>query len=222
MSGLNHNTVIFLKNLKSNNNREWFEKNKKIYEAAKDDFQVLVTDVIAQLGKMDSGLAGIDPKKSIFRIYRDVRFSADKSPYKPNMGAYFNKGGKQAMTAGYYMHVEPGGNAFGAGGSWQPMPEQLAAIRQEIDYNFKEFKKILNAAGFKKQFSGIEGEKLKTVPKGYDAENPAIEFLKQKSFIVSSKFTDRQLEEKNFSAEIAGVFRQMKPLIEFLNHAMGY
>jgi uncharacterized protein (TIGR02453 family) len=127
-------------------------------------------------------LKDVDASKAIFRINRDVRFSKNKAPYKTNFGASINPGGKKSMIAGYYVHIEPG-KSFLAAGTYMPEAPYLSAIRQEIDYNLEEFKKIVGAKDFKKEFTSLSVEDaLKTVPKGYDKENPALEFLKLKHF----------------------------------------
>ena len=139
---LQKSTVQFLRDLKKNNSKEWFDTNRKKYESAKNDYEALVGDVIKQLSKTDESIAHLEPKQCVFRINRDVRFSKDKSPYKTNMGMYFSKGGKKSFYAGYYFHLQPGGS-FVAGGLWMPMPPELKKVRQEIDYNWEEFKKIV-------------------------------------------------------------------------------
>ncbi len=212
-------TIQFLKNLKKNNNKPWFDANRKNYEIAKSDFIDFTEKLIAATATFNPATAHLIPKECIFRINRDVRFSKDKSPYKSNMAAYFNHKGKKGNGAGYYLHIEPGKN-FAAGGIWMPEPAVLAQIRQEIDYDFEGLKKIINAATFKKKFTeGITGEALVRPPKGYDDTNPAIAFIKQKSFIVSAPFTDADVLHKNFIKSIAVTFKTMKPFVDFLNTA---
>lgn len=133
-------TLNFLKSLKKNNSKEWFDKNRKAYETAKGDFAGFVQEVINQFSKKEPAVSGMLAKNCMFRINRDVRFSKDKSPYKTNMGAYINPGGKKSILGGYYFHCEPG-QAFMGGGLWMPMPPELSKIRQEIDYNFADFKR---------------------------------------------------------------------------------
>lgn len=214
-------TIKFLKDLKKNNNRAWFEKHKDAYLDVKKDIEGFTQSVIDGMGKIDADIALLQPKDCVFRIYRDVRFSKDKSPYKTNIGASFNKGGKKAPTAGYYFHCEPGQNMVG-GGLWMPMPPQLAKVRQEIDYNFDEWKKIINHRNFKKIFpAGVDGiETLSRPPKGYEETNPAIGFLKMKCFIVSGDLTDTQLQSKTLLKEVLKTFETMKDFIDFLNRAM--
>lgn len=214
-------TVRFLKDLKKNNNKPWFEKNKDLYLGAKEDIEHLVGQVIEGFGKIDPEIANLQPKDCTYRIYRDVRFSKDKTPYKINMGAYLNKGGKKAPTAGYYMHVEAGRSMAG-GGLWMPMPPELNKVRQEIDYSLAEWNSIVTARAFKKNFpEGLEKEEqLSRPPKGYDEENAAIEYLKLKSFIVTRSFTDAEVQSKSFLKELLKTFESMKDFIYFLNRAL--
>lgn len=214
-------TIKFLKDLKKNNNKPWFEKNKSVYLEAKEDMEAFVQQVIDGLGKIDPDIAPLQPKDCVYRIYRDVRFSKDKTPYKTNMGASLNRGGKKMPTAGYYFHCEPGRNLVG-GGLWMPQAPELNKVRQEIDYNFAEWQKILKAPSFKKVFpEGLEQEDiLSRPPKGYEEENPAIEFLKLKSFIVTRTLTDAEMQSKSALKEILKTFGAMKEFIYFLNRAL--
>lgn len=213
-------TLKFIKDLKKNNNKPWFDTNRKRYEAAKADFILVVENIIAAIAKFDPAVATLKGKDCIFRINRDIRFSKDKSPYKTNMGAYINLGGKKINTPGYYFHCEPGGS-FAAGGLYMPSPEDLAKVRQEIDYNFDEWKKIVSDKTFKKYFTKVDGiEVLSRPPKGYAEDNPAIEYLKMKSFIVSRPLTDADLTDKNLVKEVAKTFTALKPMLNYLTHAV--
>ena len=213
-------TLKFLKDLKKNNNKPWFEKNKDLYLGAKEDIEHLVEQVIEGFGKIDPDIANLQPKDCTYRIYRDVRFSKDKTPYKINMGAYLNRGGKKAPTAGYYMHIEPGRSMAG-GGLWMPLAPELNKVRQEIDYSLSEWNSIVTARAFKKNFrEGLEKEdQLSRPPKGYDEENPAIEYLKLKSFIVTRSFTDAEIQSRSFAKELVKTFESMKDFVYFLNRA---
>jgi len=213
-------TLKFLKDLNKNNNKPWFEKNKDLYLGAKEDIELLVEQVIEGFGKIDPDIANLQPKDCTYRIYRDVRFSKDKTPYKINMGAYLNRGGKKAPTAGYYMHIEPGRSMAG-GGLWMPLAPELNKVRQEIDYSLSEWNSIVTARAFKKNFSeGLEKEdQLSRPPKGYDEGNPAIEYLKLKSFIVTRSFTDAEVQSKSFAKELVKTFESMKDFVYFLNRA---
>lgn len=210
----------FLKAIARNNNRDWFEKNKPKYQQTKTLFDDFVEALHKELVKFDESLAGLNPRKLAFRIYRDVRFSKDKRPYKVNMGAGFSPNRKMEQEPGYYMHIEPGKN-FMAGGFYMPNPENLAKIRQEIDYNTKDFLKILNDKKFKKYFAGLDNfDKLKTAPKGYAKDHPYIDLLKNKSFVVTHAFTDKEVRDKKFVKTAAEVARAIKPFNDFFLKAI--
>ena len=213
------NALQFLVKLKKNNNKEWFDKNKKEYDELRKEIILFVTGMIKNIQSFDPAMEGLEAKQCMFRINRDMRFSKDKSPYKTNFGLTFNRGGKSSFFAGYYLHIQPGGS-FIAGGSYAPMPEHLAAIRQEIDYNFDEFKKILTNKEFKKYFGELSGEKLVRPPKGYELDNPAIEFLKHKQFLMWHSFDEKKLTEKDFEKYCTSVFKAMKPMLDFVNRAI--
>ncbi|MCE2848808.1 MAG: DUF2461 domain-containing protein [bacterium] len=217
---INSETLKFLKTLEKNNNKEWFDQNRKTYEQAKSNYLDFVGEVLGRMKKIDTSLADLEPKQCVFRINRDVRFSKNKSPYKTNMGASFSKGGKKVQCAGYYFHLEPGASFIG-GGFWMPMAPELNKIRQEIDYGLEEFNTILNKKKFKTSFGSLsESEKLTRPPKGYEAENPAIELLKLKSFIVMKEVKDAELTGKELANKIVDHFETMMPLVDFLNMAI--
>jgi uncharacterized protein (TIGR02453 family) len=211
----------FLKAVAKNNNRDWFEKNKPAYLKAKDDFDDFLEALHKDMLKFDEALAGMNPRKAAFRIYRDVRFSKDKRPYKTNMGAGFSAHGKMEQEPGYYLHIEPG-KSFIAGGLYMPSPENLAKIRQEIDYNADKFLKILNNKKFRSYYKGglDEWDKLKTMPKGYAKDHPHIELLKNKSFIVSHKFGDSEVINKNFRKKVSEACKLIKPMNDYLLEAI--
>lgn len=207
----------FLKDISKNNDREWFEKNKPRYLKAKEGFEEVVGAVLKELVKFDGGLAGLNPKKLPFRIYRDVRFSKDKRPYKTNMGAGFSPNGKLVQEPGYYLHIEPGNKSFIAGGMYMPDAANLHKIRQEIDYNSDILKKIMNAKEFRKLFKGFDQfDKLKSAPKGYPKDHDLIEWLKLKSFVVSQPLTDKQVLDKKFISKVRSACETMKPLNDFI------
>jgi uncharacterized protein (TIGR02453 family) len=218
---LQPSTIQFLKNLKNNNNKPWFDANRKKYEEAKLDFGQFIQSVIDQHAKKDAGLKEIKAKDCMFRINRDVRFSKDKSPYKTNFGASINRGGKKSVSAGYYIHCEPG-EAFAGGGVWIPMPPELKKIRQEIDYNFDEFKKIVGSKKFKSVYGDLhKGDEISLVkvPQGFEKNNPAAEFLKLKSYLAMRKFSDADLKSKDLAKMVLEAFDALQPLIEFINRA---
>ena len=217
---LQSTTLKFLKDVKKNNNKIWFDGHRKQYDTVKSDFLLLVEQLITGIATFDKPIGNLEAKNCTFRINRDVRFSKNKDPYKNNLAAYFNKDGKKGIGSGYYLHIEPG-KSFAAGGIWMPEPAVLAGIRQEIDYSFIEWKKIITGKSFTKIFTdGIKGEALTRPPKGYDENNPAIEYLKMKSFIVSRAFTDAEVQNKNFTKEVTKKFNGMKPFIDFLNTSL--
>lgn len=206
----------FLTALNKNNNKEWFDANKKNYQNAKQEFIEIVSEVINLTSKFDPMLKDVDAAKALFRINRDVRFSKDKSPYKTNFGASINPGGKKSMIPGYYIHIEPG-KSFLAAGSYMPLPDKLSAYRQEIDYNLDEFEKIVNAKEFKNEFGTLSNEdSLKTVPKGYNKENPALEFLKMKHYIVVKDLSNKDVLSNDFVKNTTKTFKAALPLNSFL------
>lgn len=212
-------TISFLKALKENNDREWFDKNRERYEDAKDDHRLFIDEVIKDFSKVNPKLKGLTAKECVFRIYRDVRFSKNKDPYKTNMGAGINPGGKKMEMAGVYIHIEPG-KSFIAGGRWMPDAPTIKAIRQEIDYNLPQFKKIIFDKNFVKQFGTLEDEKLKTAPKGYPKDHPEIELLKYTSYIVSRELDDKLIQSKDLIKELALAYKTMLPFLNFLNEAV--
>lgn len=220
---LQSSTIRFLKDLKKNNNKPWFDANRKVYENAKADFAAFVQQVIDLHAKKDASIKGLVAKDCLFRINRDVRFSKDKSPYKTNFGASINKAGKKAMSsAGYYFHLEPGGSFMG-GGIYMPGPEELKKVRQEIDYNFPVFKKLIGQKQFKALYGDLDksdGLSLSRVPKGYEPENPAADYLKLKSFIAMVELKDADLASKDLVKKTVAAFAALQPVIEFINEGL--
>lgn len=218
---LSSSTFKFLRDLKKNNNRDWFNANKLRYEEAKKDFEQFINPLIASIGKFDKDIRGLEAKDCVFRIYRDVRFSKDKSPYKTHFGAHIVAGGKknEMHRAGYYIHISPG-DCFMAGGAYTPPADWMNAIRKEIRYNAKELKKVLNRKEFKKYFGKIEGEKLSRPPKGYEKNHPEIELLKHKSLLAVHKLKDEQVLEKSFLTHCSKVFQALYPFDKYLNQSM--
>lgn len=216
-------TFNFLTQLKANNNKEWFDQNRKLYDTAKADVLQLMTTLLIALEQIDPAIAAsnLKVKSCIFRINRDIRFSADKTPYKTNFGAWFNAGGKKSPSAGYYLNIEPDGS-FVAGGMYMPDSKVLATIRQEIDYNLAGFEQMLSEPGFKAYFKGISKEEtLVRPPKGYQADNPAIEYLKLKSFTASHSVSNGLLISPDLSETTIKAFTGLQPLVDFLNRALG-
>jgi uncharacterized protein (TIGR02453 family) len=215
-------TLKFLKELKKNNNKPWFDAHRKQYEAAKNDFEYFIQSVLDKHSKNDADLKELTAKKCVFRINRDVRFSKDKSPYKTNFGASMDKGGKKSGLAGYYFHLEPG-KSFIGGGLWMPQPDALKKVRQEIDYCFDEFKKITTAKKFKTVYNELytgEGVQLSKVPQGFEKDNPAAEYLKFKSWLVLTDLSDSMLTSKDLVKKTVDAFSVLQPFIKFLNRPL--
>lgn len=217
-------TLSFLKKLKANNNKPWFDVNRPLYESAKADFLQFTAKLLEGISKFDKEIAtaGLDPKKCISRINRDVRFSKNKDPYKSNFFALINKGGKKSNFASYYFQMEPGNNSFVGGGAYMPMPLDLHAFRQEIDYNFDEWKSIVEEHSFKKIFpDGIQSpETLSRPPKGYDDQNPALEYLKMKGYYTFKSYSDKDLQSKDCIKKMLADYKAAMPLIQFLNRSL--
>lgn len=212
-------TLDFLIKLKKNNNKEWFDKNRPQYELIKIEFKNFINELIASIAKFDPSVKHLEAKDCIFRINRDVRFSANKAPYKTNIAAFISPEGKKSISAGYYIHIQPG-NCFLASGMWMPPAPQLSAVRQEIDYNAEEFRKIILSKEFKKHFKELSQEdKVKTTPKGYEKTHPEIEFIKLKSFIAMKAIDDKEVLSKNFIKSICTSFEVAHPLNAFLRRA---
>lgn len=219
---LQASTIQFLKNLKQNNHKEWFDANRAKYDAAKEDFAGLVKKVIDMHGKKDESIAALLPKDCMFRINRDIRFSKDKTPYKTNFGASINRGGKKSVYAGYYLHCEAGEESFVGGGLWMPEAEDLKKVRQEIDYAFDEFKGILTTKKFVTTYRELyrgEDSVLSREPKGYEKDNPAIEYIKFKSFIAMQPLTEADLTGKDLLKKIGASFEALQPLLVFINRS---
>jgi uncharacterized protein (TIGR02453 family) len=202
-------TIRFLEDLRFNNNREWFNDNRKAYESARGAVEGLVADVMSQFAGVEN-LGKTTVKDCIFRINRDVRFSKDKSPYKINFGALIGNGGKKSTGRSYYINIEPG-DSFIAGGVYDPSPELLKRIRAEMAENTKAFRKIIDNPEFVKTFGEIHGDSLKTAPKGYAADHPAIDLLKRKQFLALHYLSDDDLTRDDLAAHIVGVCRVLKP-----------
>jgi len=217
-------TLKFLKDLSKNNNREWFEKNRSAYESARTDFAALIDNVISSFGKKDKAIAALTAKECMYRINRDVRFSKNKAPYKNNMAASLISGGKKSINAGYYIHLQPGGESFVGGGRYMVEPGELKKIRQEIDYSWDEFSKIIRNKKFTALYGDLErgeGMALSREPKGYEKDNPAIEYIKLKSWVATAPLTDADLTGKDLVKKITAALETLYPMILFLNRALG-
>ena len=209
----------FLEKLNRNNNRDWFNENRTLYENARKEFEGFVDSLIPQLQKIDPQIGTISAKQAIFRIYRDIRFSKDKTPYKTWFGAFFAPGGRKSEKAGYYLHIAADDSLIG-GGCHSPTGESLKKIRSEIYYNAAEFKKIINDSNLTGSFKILTGEKLKRPPAGFPKDFEDIDLLKNKSFTVFSAIDKRKILSAGFDSYVLEMFAKMRYFNRFLNRAV--
>ena len=206
------NVLNFLSQLKKNNNREWFNANKDLYEAALEEFKSFVQSVHQEISKSDL----IEPAK-IFRLYRDMRFSKDKTPFKTNFGALFMR--MKPGKGGYYLHIQPD-NSFAGGGFWRPEKEELFRIRKEFELNPTDIKKITKGAAFKKHFGEIKGDELKSVPNGFDKEAEAADLIRKKEFILMKNYADKEVAAPDFSKEVITIFKAERPFLDYMSEVL--
>ena len=219
-TAINPETFKFLSTLEINNNREWFNENKPLYLEAKANFENVVNEIIAEVAEFDESVERLEAKNCIFRIYKDTRFSKDKTPYKTNIGASLvEKGPKTLNHAGYYIHLEKG-KSFLAGGVYMTEPKNLKAIREAISSDGETFLKILNKKSFKDVLE-LQGTKLVKVPQGFDKENPMGDYLKFKQFTVFHPLSEKEVLDKNFVKNTVKVLKEIYPFNRFLNEAIG-
>ncbi|HYF32252.1 MAG TPA: DUF2461 domain-containing protein [Chitinophagaceae bacterium] len=219
---LKASTLKFLKDLKKNNNKPWFEAHRDVYEAARADFEAFIQSVLDRHSKNDPDLKELTAKKCMFRINRDVRFSKDKSPYKTNFGASMDKGGKKSGLAGYYFHCEPG-KSFLGGGLWMPESPVVKRVRQEIDYSLDEFRKIMTGKKFKSFYGDLytgEDVQLSKVPQGFEKDNPAAEYIRFRSWLVLHELSDAELTASMLVKNTVEAYKLMQPFVKFLNRAV--
>ena len=209
----------FLSGLKKNNNKAWFDAHRAAYEDAKARFEAFVDQLIAGTGKFED-LHGVTARDSTMRIFRDVRFSKDKSPYKPNMSASIGPGGKKSARLKYYLHVEPGNASMIAGGMHMPETGQLTKFRDAIGRDASRFKRIVAAPEFKHYFGSLEGEKLKTAPQGFARDHPEIELLRLKDVVAVHHLSDKDVLAPRFEGNVVQGFKAMKPFLDYLNEVI--
>lgn len=215
-------TLSFLTALKDNNTKEWFDVNRSWYQKSKSTFEAFINKLIHEMAAIDKEIGMLEAKDCTFRIFRDVRFSNDKTPYKSNMGGYIAKGGRKSKYAGYYFHMEPG-MVMLAGGIWMPEPDVLKALRNEIYYCIDEFKAIISDKNFIKHYGSFDtdGGLLKTAPKDFPKDFPDVQYLKYKSYTVSKQIDSGLLsDEKTLLKECVDVFKALKPVNDFFNRAV--
>ena len=214
------NILKFLRQLKKNNHRDWMQEHKPSYQVQRKAFMDLVQHTIDGLSKFETGVQGLEPKDCVFRINRDIRFSNDKTLYKTHFGAYMAHGGRKSMLPGYYLHLEPGNKSILAAGMYRPASNMLAKVRQEIDYNPKDFLKVVKKKSWQEEFGSLEGERLSKAPKGYSMDHPQLNYLQLKSFMAVKRLKDTEVTDPGFTKELLKCYRRMSPLVNFLNTAI--
>lgn len=214
------NTLEFLKELAANNNREWFNANKGRYLQVKAEVEAFTESLISGLVAIEPEAAYLTPADCLYRIYRDTRFSSDKTPYKTHIGIYINpRGGKKSEFCGYYVHIEPG-DCLVAGGAWYPEAPLLKEYRKEIYNNVDEYLEILHNDEFAAHFKPYMQDSLKTAPKGFPKDWPHISLLKPRSLVVASAITDREFTSSTIKKKLNGLFRILKPYNDFFNFTL--
>lgn len=210
---LTKSTFEYLNDLKKNNNRDWFTENKKRFDLENKLANAFFAEVLADLEKIDS-----IEKMQIFRIYRDVRFSKDKTPYKNHFSVSFNRT-KPMLRGGMYLHIENDASFVG-GGFWEPNNEDLLRIRKELEQDASEFRAIISDANFKKFFGELTGEELKTAPKNFDKIHPDMDLIRKKQFLVGRKFTNKEVLSPNFKEEVIATFAAMRPFFNYMSDVL--
>jgi len=215
---LNENVIPFLTDLSNNNNKEWFTKNKPRYQKAHNDFINFIDELIPHMAQTNPALYGLEAKNCVFRIYRDVRFAKDKTPYKSHFGAYIAPGGRKSKYAGFYIHIEPAGSSFTGGGIYSPEAPILKALRTEFYQVPDELFDILESKAFKKHYNDFwSGDKLKMAPKGFPKDFEHIDLLKHKSYIVDKQLTNADISADNFLLHLIELHKTIYPLNRLLN-----
>jgi uncharacterized protein (TIGR02453 family) len=212
----------FIKELVENNNRDWFNAHKKRYQDALEIFRGFAGELLTGISSFDPSIGNLEAKDTIFRIYKDVRFSKDKLPYKTHFGCWMAKGGRKSTDAGYYFHLEPG-KSFMAAGVWMPPKEQLNLIRQEILYKADPYLKLINSTKMKKHYErGGKEDMLKKGPIGFPKDFIHMEELKYKHYVWSRSYSDSEVQDKDFASRTVNDYRGLHPLVSYLNHAMSF
>lgn len=209
----------FLKELEANNSREWFDRNKDRYDVTRKKFLAVTETLIHEIRQFDEEIPALNPKDCVFRIFRDVRFSKDKLPFKSNYGCFMARGGKKSGFAGYYLHVQPG-ECFLSGGIYMPLPEHLQAIRQEIYYHPLKYIELIENKEFKAIYTLDYFDKLKTAPKGYPKDWEHIELIKNRSYAVGHRLEEEELFSSDFLEKAIELFKIIQPFNTYLNKAV--
>lgn len=217
MGSISKSNFDFLNKLAKNNNREWFTENKALYESNRADIVGFADEVLKLLNEHDD-IETISGKKALYRVYRDVRFSKDKTPHKTNYSASFSRSTK-LLRGGYYIHIEPG-NSFLGGGFWGPSSADLKLVRNNILEFGNELKEIISSESFINNFGSLAGSQLKTAPKGFDKNHKQIELLRYKQFLAVKKFTDEEVLSKDFTSIVNEGFAAMRPFFDYMSEAL--
>jgi len=210
-------SFTFLQHIEKNNNREWFAQHKNQYTTANNNIIAFADSVLMEMNKHDR-IETMSGKDSLYRIYRDVRFSKDKSPYHNYWSGSFKRATKY-LRGGYYFHIQPGASFVG-GGFWGPEPKDMKRIRQDIDMNYEDWNKMLANKTLVNTFGKMAGEQLSGAPRGYDKNHPAIELLRYKQFIFRRPFTDEEVLGKNFARQLNDTFKNMRPFLDFMSEVL--
>jgi uncharacterized protein (TIGR02453 family) len=212
--------LTFLTSLQKNNNRPWFEKNRAAYENAKGLWEDFVDELILGLSAIQD-MKGVRAKDCVMRIYRDIRFSKNKSPYKNGMGASIGPGGKKTYRFHYYLHLEPHNASMVAGGLHEPDSGQINKFRAAIHKDARRFKAIVGSRPFRQHFGEVGGDRLKTAPQGYNREHPEIELLRLKQVVAVHKVPDEDVLSPGFAAHVVRACTAMKPFLDYLGSVTG-
>ena len=211
-------SLEFLKLVKKNNNRDWFNANKERYLKEHEQIVLFADALLMEMNKHDK-IETASGKKTLHRIYRDTRFGNDKTPYKNNWSGSFARAEK-SRRGGYYFHIQPGNESIIAGGFWAPDPKDLKRVRDEIAYDDKPLRKILKSKSFVTTFGKLDGEQVKTTPKGYDASSPGIDLLRYKQYLIYKKFTDKEVLSDNFLKQANETFKAMRPFFDYMSEVL--
>ena len=207
----------FLKQIKKNNNRDWFNAHKDLYLVSHENVIGFANGLLELLSKQDN-IETVSGKKSLYRIYRDIRFSKNKTPYKTHWGGFLTRATQQ-LRGGYYFHIEPD-NSFVGGGFWQPNSEDLKRIRFSIAADDSELREVLSDKKFKKTFGELMGDQVKTAPQGFKKDHPSIDLLRFKQFLVMKKYTDKEVLDKGFANEVVKTFTVMRPFFDYMSEVL--
>lgn len=218
MASISKENLAFLQLLGKNNNRDWFHAHKSEYVQHHENAIAFADSVLEKMNGHDN-IETLSGKKSLFRIYRDVRFSKDKSPYKTHWGGGLKRATKQ-LRGGYYFHIQPGGQSFVGGGFWAPNKEDLFRIREEIASDAEELRAITNSKEIQTTFGALYGEQLKTAPKGFDKDHPDIDLLRFKQFVFIKKFSDEEVLEAQFDAVVNETFKKLRPFLDLMSDVL--